>query len=567
MKMKLNQSKLKLLLLGVLSVSALNVFADNKIITSSTIETGASYNDSDPNLAALNVTTNGVTYSGTNITLSATSNDYSFTDGALFNPNGKGAYIINGAILSLTDSYITTSGSWGFGVGLFGSSGTLNNLVFQSTGERGYGAFASNNSTLTMNGGSVTTNNAGSRGVRLQYGSSATLNGVDITTYGGSQSAGVYMMINSTLNLTGGSIRTFNGSGVGIHISQTSSADLYNVNIQTEGDSNSYAINVATSSTLTLDGGIISTNGLAGHGIQVTGSSTANISNVNVQTQGAQSYGVGMGGSVTLTDSDIHTSGSGSWGVYVSSTNSGTVSNVNIQTEGAAAHGAYVANSSTLTMTDSDISATGNNADAINVASRSTATVNLNHHTITGNILAGGTSTLTITGSNSASLTGNVTGTTGGTIGITLTDAGTELHGNFRQTGAATAINLTVGAGALFHGSGELDSLTLESGAIIGYADDVLLVTDSITIGDNITIDFGNLTETGDYLVFDWSNASGGDSINASQFSVTDPGIEGSFSVDNNQLTFNATAVPEPSTWFLIGAGLGALALIRRRSS
>ncbi|MDR1144696.1 MAG: PEP-CTERM sorting domain-containing protein [Verrucomicrobiales bacterium] len=35
----------------------------------------------------------------------------------------------------------------------------------------------------------------------------------------------------------------------------------------------------------------------------------------------------------------------------------------------------------------------------------------------------------------------------------------------------------------------------------------------------------------------------------------------------NNQLTFNATAVPEPSTWFLIGAGLGALALIRRRSS
>ncbi|MDR1146274.1 MAG: PEP-CTERM sorting domain-containing protein, partial [Verrucomicrobiales bacterium] len=144
---------------------------------------------------------------------------------------------------------------------------------------------------------------------------------------------------------------------------------------------------------------------------------------------------------------------------------------------------------------------------------------------------------------------------------------GTKLVGNVSRA-ADSEINLTLGAGALFHGAGTLDNLTLESDAIIGYAGNVLLVTDSISIGDGITIDFSSLTKTGDYQVLDWSGASGGDSINASQFSVAaDAGVEGTFSVANNQLTFNASAVPEPSTWFLIGAGLGALALIRRRSS
>jgi hypothetical protein len=44
--------------------------------------------------------------------------------------------------------------------------------------------------------------------------------------------------------------------------------------------------------------------------------------------------------------------------------------------------------------------------------------------------------------------------------------------------------------------------------------------------------------------------------------SETDGGNEGSytgtntFTVANNQLTFTATAIPEPSVWFLLGAGI-----------
>ncbi|MDR1305668.1 MAG: PEP-CTERM sorting domain-containing protein [Verrucomicrobiales bacterium] len=449
--------KLTLLILCALSASALNVLAENKIVTSSTAESNQTYNDSDLTLSALNVTTNGVTYSGTNITLSATNNGGS-TDAI-----GNGAYINNGAHLSLTNGSITTTGVNGDGVYItIRSSGTLNNVNIKTGGNVGHGVYAGGTSALTMTGGTVsTTADSSGCGVYLYYGSNGTLNNVNIKTEG-TFSYGVYATLRSLLTMTGGTVST---------------------------------------------------------------------------------------------------TGSNGYGAYLSSS-SGTLNNVNIKTEGNAGHGVSLF-TSTLTMTNSDISATGNNAYAINVASRSTATVNLNHNTITGNILASGTSTLTLSGSNGTVLTGNVTGTTGGTIGITLTGEDTALHGNINQSGAT--INLTVGADALFEGGGELDNLTLESSALLGYTDG-LTVTTSITIGDNITIDFSSLTETDNYLVLDWTGASGGDAISGDQFIIAGTGVEGTFSVTNNQLYFNATAVPEPSTWFLLGAALGVLALIRRQT-
>jgi hypothetical protein len=50
--------------------------------------------------------------------------------------------------------------------------------------------------------------------------------------------------------------------------------------------------------------------------------------------------------------------------------------------------------------------------------------------------------------------------------------------------------------------------------------------------------------------------------VTAGQFNLAaDTGVEGTFAVQNGQLTFTANAVPAPSAYFLLGAGLGALLL------
>jgi autotransporter family porin len=514
--MKTTRSKLKLLL-SVLCASALNfsAFADNySVPDGETItQTGSSYNDSDSTLPALNVSGEGTTYNGTNITLSTTTsaNSADPIPGA-----GIGAYVTDRAVLSLTGGTITTTGSSVSGIYLGSSSGTLNNVNIQAGGPYGYGAAASGTSTLTLTGGTIRTNGVYGNGINLDN-SSITVNNVNIHISG--------------------------SYGRGINISNGSVGTVDNVNIQTE-EYYGYGAAASGTSTLTLTGGTIRTNNTYGNGINLNNGSSGTLNNVNIQTGGT--YGRG---------------------INISNGSVGTVDNVNIQTGGLNGYGAAASGTSTLILTNSDITTTGNGAYGLYFNTGGSGTVTLNGNTLSStgtnsySIHATTSSTVTLTGSNGSVITGNVRSLSNSRVDLTLTGEGTELHGNFNQSGDSV-INLSLGTGALLAGGGELDSLTLANGVTIGYTGTTITVTDNIEINGLITIDFSELTATGNYDILNWSAASG--TVDAANFSYSGAGVQGNFNVVGDQLVFTANAVPEPSTYFLLGAGLGLLLLTAR---
>jgi hypothetical protein len=357
---------------------------------------------------------------------------------------------------------------------------------------------------------------------------------------------------NGTNITLSGSGSGYSGEGNGVYVDYYSALSLTDSTITTSG---SYGAGVATnmfSYDITLNNVTVVTTGNEGHG-------------VIIDTPSNDNYPLTMnGGSVT-------TGGSNAYGLYLLGAVN-TVSNVTVTTTGESSHGMYISSSPLTTLTGNDIRVTG--SGAYGLYSYGNVTVNLNGNTLSGTGADGGSiyatgESVIVTGSNGSVITGDLVVDKdiygGGTIDITLTDEGTALHGNFEQRGSEGngVINLTLGTGVLLHGSGELDGLVLENGAIIGYTGDLITVTDYIEINGAVTIDLSSLTATGEYEILNWSTAGVVDVAKAS-FNFTGAGVEGSFDTQNGQLTFTANAVPEPSTWFLLGAGLGALLLAAR---
>jgi hypothetical protein len=182
-----------------------------------------------------------------------------------------------------------------------------------------------------------------------------------------------------------------------------------------------------------------------------------------------------------------------------------------------------------------------------------------------------GTTTLT----NNSDLRG--LSVTGGILNIDLNKSvtmedGVGVVGNgatLGGLGSVSSMMVTVESGGHLSTTLHLEGdLILNSGAVLDYYDNTYLLVGlgTLTVGDDVLVNFSNATlEMGEeYSIFGWSGISG--TLTADQFSATglDDGIEGTFSVANDQLIFTTTAVPEPSTWFLLGTGLGLLLLTTR---
>jgi hypothetical protein len=408
---------------------------------------------------------------------------------------------------------------------------------------------------------------------------------------------GVQVAGSSTLTLTGGTITTGTDSWSGIYLTGTSSATVSDVTVAAKNPSGVSGVNVYDHSTLTLTGGTITTGTNYVSGISLSTDSSGTIRDVTIETEGYATRGVRVESSstLTLTGGTITTDAVYASGIYLNTDSSGTVRDVTIETKGSSTHGVQVAGTSTLTLTDSDINATGTGAYALYLDSSSSGTASLNHNTLTGGLFATDTSTLTLSGSNGTVLTGTVTGTLGSTVGITLSGKGSKFVGNVTRSADST-VTLDISDGATLgdaatantingqvtiHDGGHLvttltlaNGVTLEAGAVLDYAGNsagLLVRGGTITVSDGIIVDLSILTETGTYTVLDWNGATAGGDVSETSFTAAnlDAGITGSFTVANNRLIFTASAVPEPSTWFLRGTGLGLLLLTahyRRRA-
>jgi hypothetical protein len=427
---------------------------------------------------------------------------------------------------------------------------------------------------VTESGGGYT--DSGAAAALSVSGSGTWYRGTDLTISATGHSAyasgtvgrGVYVHDGAALSLTDSVITTTGTRGHGILLAATGSGAVTGLYLATAGDW-ACGVSATNAAALTLTGGTIRTAGAQGYGIYLYDHSSGTVRGADIATE--QNFGDGVYAqsysTLTLADSAIHTAGRQGYGIALVGTSSGTVRGTDITVTGVSSAGVYVFWHSTLALTDSNIRATGGATTALYLAAASHAAVNLNHNTLAGDLIVSATATLDLTGSNGSVITGNLTGTDHARVDLAITGADTALHGNISQDNAS-AIHLTVSAGALFHGSGTMSGLTLETGAILGYTGSLLVTGGPVSISDGIRVDFGYLTvePDRDYLIIDYTNATG--SVDAGSFTVANlaPDTQGIFTVrDNRQLYFTTGAVPEPSAWFLLNAGLGVVILAARR--
>jgi hypothetical protein len=192
-------------------------------------------------------------------------------------------------------------------------------------------------------------------------------------------------------------------------------------------------------------------------------------------------------------------------------------------------------------------------------------TVNVSNFSVTGGELSVSASTK-LTVYNQVATVGN---------GATLSGSGTMGMGGLNPTVASGSSFLTIQGGGHLATTLKLGvGLTLNAGAVLDYTDGAAL---NITGGalkvlgeaGTVLVDFSSATlEVGSsYVIMNYAAISGNTvEIYASQFNTTGlDGVQGNFTLANNQLNFEVTVVPEPSAYFLMGIGLGLVGLLKLR--
>lgn len=388
----------------------------------------------------------------------------------------------DGTKVTATDVEIITTGGQTSNSGAEGvrahekSSVTLNGGSVTTSGDRGYGLLAINGATIESSA-DITTKGAVAHGV--QAGGAGT----DAATYNGSTKA--------TVNLTGGTITidAKNGTswGTGLHSVDQSMIDADAIIIK----SKSYGAIAETASTIKISNSTVTTTGNNGHALIASNDrkkdgkdanaigGTLDVSNTDVITKGDNAAGVVVthGATATVTGGSITTGGLRSDGVYAETGGSVTLSGTTIETNGAQARGIQAQDKDTsVTAAGVNITTKGgpdSGAGSEGVRAQNEAIVTLNDSFITTKgdraygVIALDNATITLTNTD-ITTSGNTAahGVQAGGFGTTATQYDGSSKGTVNLTGGTITIDANNGAGwgAALH---SVDHSTIDAKNII----------------------------------------------------------------------------------------------------
>jgi autotransporter family porin len=245
--------------------------------------------------------------------------------------------------ITATNVSITTEGTNSVGVVSGGAVGdgssqpvvVVSGSTVTTSGDRGLGVVAQGDGRVYMSDSSVTTSGDEAMGVIVRAGSAATLQDTDISTSGaGANGVSVVKdpgeLDHTTFDMTGGSITTSGDSSKGVVVNNGSFADLDGVSIDTSGLDSVGLVSTGTGangvrSSLYLTDGSVKTSGDGATGVLAENGGIVSISGSSIITSGDNAAAVsvaGEGSKVVLTNSNVSAQGAGSAAAQV---NGGTL--------------------------------------------------------------------------------------------------------------------------------------------------------------------------------------------------------------------------------------------------
>jgi hypothetical protein len=474
--------------------------------------------DSTANLSGLSITTEGGSYAlGLQAAGSAIVNVGANAEIVTKGDTSYGVYFDPGAVVHFGDNAVITSD--------------------------GNAAAYVNSGTLTFTSGALLTSNQG-YGVRT-FGDGYIDLGMDAKIVVKNHMDGA-LLVNEGGRISGTNTQ-INSDGFGIKVEGDGFISLENPTIEADNE----VINVNNveggSATIDINGGHLTSN-------------SGNLINNELS---------GFVVNIILNDVDASNAG----GINIGD-NNGSETNIAV-TGGSGIHGDVTnSGSGTLNLGLNDSSVTGNiNNNNGTVSSTGTSA-------ITGDVnssLEVSSGTLTVTGSvtvdNGQSVTGNGTLNVGG---LEINDGGTLGGGLTLGTDSASRILIGLSSATLYHEFGSLteigtdtmklgDNIALDLSGIDGLSGFTFAFTDEVQNG-NFTLILGEAGSLENWAAEINGSISGltlsGQNEVTADITITLNGDGSALTATLSNVT--VTAVPEPSTYFLIGTGLGLLLLTAR---